>query len=231
MIKRLIILLLLFICHIYLFADNTAVSEITADESVILDEVTGFPVVKDKPFIVFNEGFTSAWITRIQKQTGRSNFVLTDNLFGLYYGFTTRNMMPVNSTFRLSAFYPATQTFNKVPQIQKQVLRYAFDVSYGTIHQSDMWNYVRITFSPILHVFYQMNDRFHYVDFGIRGQVGVELPLTKGWTILTDGNISLDYGNLGSNKNMEPYDIVYQYQLSLGVRYSRKDKNKYSYIK
>jgi hypothetical protein len=83
----------------------------------------------------------------------------------------------------------------------------------------------------MFHLFYQLNDRFHYVDFGIRGELGTEFPLSKHWTILADGNISLDYGNLGSNRNMEPYDIVYQYQLLLGVRYSRKDKNKYSYIK
>lgn len=226
--KLLLFLIFFFICSIFIFASDT---ESTENESVLLDEITGFPVLEKKPFLVFNEGVTSAWVTRIQKQTGKSNYVLTDNLIGLYYGITTRNMMPVDSTVRLCAFYPLSQTFNKVPQVQKQVLRYAFDLSAGTVFQSNMWNYVRINFTPMLHAFYQLNDRFHYVDFGLRAELGTEFPLSKGWTILLDGNISLDYGNLGSNKNMEPYDIVYQYQLLLGVRYSKKDINKYSYIK
>ena len=38
------------------------------------------------------------------------------------------------------------------------------------------------------------------------------------------------YGNLGTNARMEPYNFVWQYQVAVGVRYSRKSPNKYSYI-
>ena len=60
---------------------------------------------------------------------------------------------------------------------------------------------------------------------------GCELPIAKRWTILVNGFASLDYGNFGTNKNIEPLNYVWQYQLDLGFRYSKKATNSYSYIK
>lgn len=75
-----------------------------------------------------------------------------------------------------------------------------------------------------------MADRWHYVHLGIGGVARLDMPLAKRWTLFFDGIASYDYGNLGTNGEMEPYDYVWQYQLGFGVRYSKKAENKYSYI-
>ena len=49
--------------------------------------------------------------------------------------------------------------------------------------------------------------------------------------MLLDGTFSFDYPNFGTNSLVQPYDYAWQYQLNLGVRYSVKGKNKYSYIR
>lgn len=221
-----------FICLLIILIISSSIifAEDSKNEPQEIDSITGFPKITEKPFIVFNEGVCVSWITRIQKQTTRSNFVFNDFLLGAYFGFTTVNMKPLNSTVRIAAFYPYSFTFNDVPQIAKQVLRYAFDLFAGPVFQPDMWNYVRFNLSPGIHCLYQMSDRFHYIQAGIGGLAGIELPLSARWTILINGIASLDYGNFGTNKTMEPYDWVYQYQLDFGVRYSKKKPNKYNYL-
>ena len=52
----------------------------------------------------------------------------------------------------------------------------------------------------------------------------------KPYTILVNGLASLDYGNFGSNRDIQPYNLVYNYQLELGVRYSKKKPHQYSYL-
>jgi len=75
-------------------------------------------------------------------------------------------------------------------------------------------------------LFFLNAERWNYLDLGAAGFLGMELPLTKNWTFLCGGFASLDNGNLGGNSRMEPFNIVYQYQLEIGVRYSKKLANR-----
>ncbi|NLL99941.1 MAG: hypothetical protein GX220_00595 [Treponema sp.] len=219
----------IFLCSTLIFLTIFAHTQEVSDTDE-LHPVTGFPIIKEAPFIVFNEGITISNVTRIQKQNDRSNFVFDDFMIGAYLSFTTFNMKPIDSTVRIAIFYPLNSAFNSVLQEPKQVLRYAFDLFAGPIFKTDMWNYVRINFAPGLHFLYQMSDRFNYFNLGAGIQLGLELPLSKHWTILINGFASLDNGNFGSNNNIEPYDITYEFQLDLGFRYSKKAINKFSYI-
>ena len=224
-IKRNIVLCVIFTLLASLsFAENV---ESTSDD---LNPKTGFPNISEKPFVVFDYGLSAAWVTRIQKQTGRSNFVFDYTMVGLYATMETVNIKPCDSILRFAAYYPLLNTFNDVPQIAKQPILYAFDLAYMPLFRADMWNYVKINFAPGLHVMYQLTDDWHYIQFGLIGLAGVELPLARRWTILANGLASFDYANLGSNRDMFPIDWAWSYQVSLGVRYSKKKENKYSYI-
>lgn len=206
--------------------------EYTSQEhEVQIDPKTGFPMIMDKPFIVFNEGVTTSWITRIQEQNGRSNFVFKDFLAGAFFTVETKNMQPLDSFLRVAVYYPLSYKFNDVPQAPKNMLNFAFDIFAAPIFRFNMWEYVRINLGAGLHFLYQMGDRWNYVNLGAGGVATVELPLARRWTILLNGYASIDYGNFGTNRNMEPYNYVWQYQLDIGVRYSRRAENQYSYIK
>lgn len=199
-------------------------------EDVVLNPKTGFPEITEKPFLTFDYGPSVSWVTRVQKQTGRSNFALEHTMVGLYCTMRLENMMPVDSMLRVAAYYPMVSTFNKVPQTSKQTLLYAFDLFYGPVFEADMWKYVRIEFAPGFHFLYQLSDNWHYMSVGIAGMLGTEFPIAQRWTVTLNGLASFDYANLGTNAQMFPFDYSWQYQLSLGVRYSKKKPNKYSYI-
>lgn len=219
---RILAALLLAVAPAAFFAEG-------ADEK--LNPQTGFPAIRDKPFVVFNEGAATAWVTRIQKQTGRSNFVFKDFMAGAYFAMETMNMRPLDSIVRLAVYYPLSHKFNDVPQAKKNMLNFAFDLLAAPFLRLDMWEYVRFKLGAGAHFLYQMGDRWNYMNLGIGGFAAAELPLSRRWTVVLNGYASLDYGNLGTNRDMEPYDHVWQYQLDIGARYSRKAENKYSYIK
>ena len=201
------------------------------DENVEINERTGFPRIKAKPFIMFNEGFAAAQVTRIQTVSGRSNFVWQNNMIGAFFQIQTRNMKPVNSVIRTSVFYPIYNTFNDVKQYPKQTVLYAFDLFAGPIIETDMWKYVRLKFGLGLHYMYQLSDEYHLNYLGGGALAGLELPIEPRWSILLDGTFSFDYPNFGTNRLVQPYDYSWQYQINLGVRCSVKGKNKYSYIR
>ena len=236
MFKKIIFLVLILLCSTLLFAqevENSSEQEIYINSTEDLNPITGFPTIKDKPFVVFDYGVTTSWVNRVifQEAYERSNFNFQDNLLGAYISMQTKNMQPLNSMIRVAGYYPLSFTFNNVPQVSKAVLRGAADLFAGILFELDMWNYLRITLSPGLHAYYQYSDRFHYVHLGAAGLANIELPIAKYWTIKIDGIASLDYPNLGSNKNIEIYDICWQYQIDLGFRYSKKSQNKYNYLK
>jgi hypothetical protein len=196
-------------------------------------EAAGFslPLSGEKPVaFIFSEGLTASWLTRIIKQTDRSNFVFKDFLPGLYFGVQMANFKPLNPMIRLAAFYPLSSSFNKIPQPPKSPLHFGIDFFGGADFEVFSLKYVRIYLSPGLHLFFLNSDRWNYLNLGVAGLTRVELPLTGNWTILLNGMASLDNGNLGANRRMEPFDIVYQYQVDFGVRYSKKLSNAYSYI-
>ena len=217
----------------FLLAFSMMTFFISAQENQIsesLDPVTGFPEITYKPYCAVNWGASLAFVTRIQKQTERSNFVLKDKMAGAFVELQTGNMKPVNSLLRLSAFYPYSTKFNDVPQAFKQTLTYGVDIFYAPIMETDMWHYIRIKFGPGLHFLYQLTDDWNYIHLGGGALLGIELPLSKGWTVLMDGIATYDYANLGSNRKMMHIDYSWDYQIEIGARYSKKMKNNYSYI-
>lgn len=206
-------------------------SDKTTSDNEIINPKTGFPEIIQKPFVVFNEGVSAGMINRIEKQDTRSNFVRENYLIGAYFEIQTENMKPVNSLIKLSAYYPFYNTFNGMKQYPKQVILYAFDLFAGPVLQADMWNYIHLKLASGLHYMYQLTDEYHmnYLGLGLSG--GIELPVAKRWTILLNGLFTVDYPNLGTNKNIQPFDISWQYHVDLGIRYSKKKTNKYSYIR
>ena len=210
---------------------ETSTSDDHNDTNVEINEKTGFPKIKAKPFVMFNEGIAAAQVTRIQTVSGRSNFVWQNDMIGAFFQIQTRNMKPLNSVIRTSVFYPFYNKFNEVKQFPKQTILYAFDLFAGPILETDMWKYVRLKFGLGLHYMYQLSDEYHLNYLGGGALAGLELPIEPRWTILLDGTFSFDYPNFGTNRLVQPYDYSWQYQLNLGVRYSVKGKNRYSYIR
>ena len=179
----------------------------------------------DKIFFTFSQGATVSWLTRVINQSERSNFVFRDFLPGLYFGTELRNIKYITPMMRLAAYYPLISTFNLMPQQPKTPLHIAADMVVGfRVEPFDM-KYLRINAGPALHMFFLNSDRWNYFNLGAAAVVGVEFPLASRWTLLVDGYASIDNGNLGSNQSMEPFDIVWQYQINLGFRYSKKKEN------
>ena len=74
-------------------------------------------------------------------------------------------------------------------------------------------------------------DEWHMNYLGLGLTIGFELPVSPGWTIINRNFVSLDNPNLGQNKNIQKFEGCYSYHINLGVRYSRRVRNEYSYIK
>jgi len=177
-------------------------------------------------FLVFNEGAASSWLTRIVQKTERSNFVFEDFLVGMYCRIDLENNKDVTPMARVAVYYPMTQTFNRVPQYPKNPLHFSADLNIGAKYDLFNYDYFRMNLGLAVHLFFLNAERWNYLDLGAAAFLGMELPLTKNWSFLCGGFASLDNGNLGGNSRMEPFDIVYQYQIEIGVRYSKKLANK-----
>lgn len=200
------------------------------NSNVELDPKTGFPVIKEKPFVMFNYGFADALITRLELQEERSNFVRQTSLLGAYVSMQTVNIKPINNYTRLAIYYPFYNTFNGMKQSSKQKILGAVDLFWGPMFEADMWKYILIKSAAGLHFMYQRTDEFDLLYLGLGLMAGFELPVAKNWTILANGSFSLDYPNLGSNSRIQPYDYAWTYQIDFGFRYSKKGVHKYSYI-
>jgi len=177
-------------------------------------------------FLQYSEGAACSWVTRIIKQTGRSNFVFKDFLPGIYSRIdlhTTKKFIPM---LRVAALYPLSSKFNNYPQEPKTPLHIGADMNLGVNFNILEYNYFRLNSGPTLHMFFLTSDRWNYFNMGVSLFAGMELPLTKRWTLICSGYASFDNGNLGGNRDMEPFDVAYQYQVDFGVRYSKKQTNK-----
>lgn len=177
---------------------------------------------------LLSEGATFSWLTRIIKQSERSNFVFKDSLPGMYFRadmLLTKFFTPM---VRIAALYPLTSTFNQIPQEPITPLHYGADMNLGVNFNILEFKYFRLNAGPAVHLFFLNSERWNYLDLGAAAFVGTELPLTQNWTIVCNGYASLDNGNLGGNRVMEPFDIVYQYQVDIGARYSKKQINRTS---
>jgi len=176
-------------------------------------------------YLLLSEGATCSWLTRIIKQTGRSNFVFEDFLPGLYFRMDLHTPIIVTPMLRVAALYPISSTFNKFPQKPKLPLHFGVDMNLGVNFKILDFSYFRLNAGPAAHLFFLNSERWNYLNLGAAAFVGMELPVSQRWTLICNGFASLDYGNLGDNRNMEPFDIAYQYQIDIGVRYSKKHIN------
>jgi hypothetical protein len=188
------------------------------------------PSMTDEPanrlFVVFSEGAACSWLTRIIMQTERSNFVFEDFLPGAYFRVDLQVNEYIAPMARIGVFYPLISTFNRFPQEPKTPLHFGVDMMPGVMFSTPELKYFRLNGGPALHFFFLNADRWNYFDLGLAAFVGVELSLFTNWTLLCNGYASIDNGNLGGNRNMEPFDIAYQYQVDIGVRYSTAKINK-----
>jgi len=204
------------------YADENAETEITEPDVIGADFVEED---NDKIFVTFSQGATVSWLTRIINQTERSNFVFRDFLPGLYFDTELRNIKYIVPMARLAAYYPITSTFNRMPQKPVTPLHYAADMVVGLRVEPINMKYLRINAGPALHMLFLNADRWNYFNLGAAAVAGIELPLVSHWTLLFDGYASIDNGNLGTNRQMEPFDIAWQYQVDIGFRYSKKKRN------
>ena len=82
-----------------------------------------------------------------------------------------------------------------------------------------------------MHYMYQLTDEYHMHYLGLGAMLGIEFPISRGWTIVSKNYFAYDNANLGKNKLVQPFYGSYQYHINLGVRYSRRVNNSFSYIK
>lgn len=178
-----------------------------------------------------NEGASYGQITRIETQDNRSNFVRETMLAGAFCNFQTVDLYEkLDLTLQLAAYYPVYNAFNGMKQYPKNKLNYAIDAFFGPTVTNQKLKWVPIDFSMGLHTMYQLTDEYHMVYVGLGFLTTLNFPLTERWTIINSYFFSIDDANLGSNKNVQPFKISYQYHIDLGFRYSKRAKNDYYYI-
>ena len=175
-------------------------------------------------FVTYKYGFTASWLTRIIYQTERSNFVLRDFLPGTYFTVELQNIPLITPEVRIAAYYPLSSTFNRMEQHPNTPLHIGADLFAGARMETG-WNFIKVNGGLGLHMFFLTSDRWNYINLGLAAVVGIDFALSPGWTLLIDGFASFDNGNLGANQYMEPFNITYQYQTGIGVRYSGKKPN------
>jgi len=131
------------------------------------------------------------------------------------------NVRYITPVVRLSACYPLTSSFNHVPQKPNTPLHIGADLIAGIKFDIINFKYFQFNAGPALHMLFLSADRWNYFNLGGAAVAGIEFSVNQNLTLLLDGYLSLDNGNLGSNRLMESFDIAYQYQAGIGVRYSR----------
>ena len=182
-----------------------------------------------KFYILFDEGFSYSKITRIVKQQEKSNYVFEDYLVGAFLTAHTEYFWPFNPLMRISAYVPFSTEFNNTEQARKR-FGWLVDGFLGVEFKGSIQGWVNSRFGPGLHFNYEYADRFDYMSVGVAGYINVELPVSYNWTVLLDGVGSYDFlGNLGTNKYVEYYDHVWQWQTGVGIRYSSKGHNVKNY--
>lgn len=187
--------------------------------------------------LLHNWGVSWASITRIQKQSGRSNFVWEDQLIGAYYEMTTSNFLVfgpyvnVDLFARNGFYYPYAYTFNKIKQVTTQTLLYNFDLFTGVKLSMNFWDWVTVSAKPGFHLLYQLHDKWHYVHVGAGLGLEAEMPISSRWSFNIGGIWTWDNPNIGSNRRMRPFDFSWEYQAQLGFRYSTKKLNIKSFVK
>ena len=152
-------------------------------------------------------------------------------MIGAYFTTQTVGLPMFDLELDVSAYYPFYQAFNGMEQTPRNVLNYAFDGYLAATGTYKKFEYVNLTGSIGMHYMYQLTDEYHMNYLGLGATAGLEFPISQGWTVVNRNFFSYDNANLGKNKLVQPFYGSYQYHINLGVRYSRRVRNTYSYIK
>ena len=181
--------------------------------------------------IIMDEGLSYAQVTRIEKLPNRSNFVRENMMAGAYYSVQTLGLPVVDFQLDLSAYYPFYQAFNGMKQKTRNRIPYAVDGFFGVQKTFKQFMYVYVNAALGMHYMYHLTDEYHMNYLGLGGSLGLELPVSKRWTIVNRYYFSYDNPNLGDNKEIQKFDGSYQYHFNLGVRYTKRVLNEYPYIR
>lgn len=187
--------------------------------------------------ILQNWGLSAASVVRIQKKTDVSNFVWKDKMIGVFYEAKSHDFIrlgeasELNFMARMAIYYPYNYTFRDVKQIANQVILYAFDWFVAPSLSINFRERLFFDTQLGLHMMYQIHDMWEYFNLGVGLKLNVEFPISSRWSAIAGGMFSLDNGNFGSNRNMRPFDYVWEYQIQIGARYCKKYLNRRSYIK
>lgn len=198
----------------------------------VFAQETAETTIEGGPFLfVFDEGASYAQVTRVEKQTNRSNFVRENMMAGAFFSFQTVNLGRFDIIEQLSAYYTFYNAFNGMQQFPKNIINYAVDNFLGITKCYDKLNFVNVNFAAGMHYMFQLTDEWpmHYIGLGLKG--ALEFPVTEGFTIVNNYFVSFDNANIGPNKLMQPFEISYQYHIDLGVRFSKRVANSYCYVK
>lgn len=223
--KRFLIVLTLLASINLLFSQETA-EELEIQEETPTRPVLSLPELK----FLFDEGVSYCQVTRIEKMDNRSNFVRENMMIGPYFNMQTVDFSFFDFVLNLSAYYPFYQAFNGMPQKPRNMFNYAINGFFGITGTYNHLKFVELNMSLGMHYMYQLTDEWYMNYLGIGGCLGLKLPVTKNWSIVNNNYFSYDNANLGNNKNIQPFAGSYQYQIDLGISFSKKVLNKYYYI-
>ena len=179
---------------------------------------------------VFDEGISYCQVSRIEKLPDRSNFVRENMMIGAYFSTQTVGLPLFDLQLDVSAYYPFYQAFNGMEQTPRNVMNYALDGYFAATGTYTQLKYINLTGSLGMHYMYQLTDEYHMHYLGLGAMLGIEFPISRGWTIVSKNYFAYDNANLGKNKLVQPFYGSYQYHINLGVRYSRRVNNSFSYI-
>ena len=87
---------------------------------------------------------------------------------------------------RIAAYYPLISSFNDFPQKQNTPLHFGADLNVGLKFKILDLGYFRFSLGPALHLFFMTSDRWNYLNLGVAGIAGMELPLSQKFTFLVN---------------------------------------------
>lgn len=179
--------------------------------------------------IFFTEGAITSNITRVIFNSGKNNYVYQNKLIGGFLEIESKNL-PVNLKARLAGYYPYKNLFNGIEMISKQVVLYGIEGFIAPVFNLKQINNFSFNVATGGHIMYQLSDEYHLIYVGLGIEPIIEFNLFKYCTFITSATAFIDYANLGSNRLIQPFDLVYQYQVAIGFRFSIKNFNYNSFF-
>lgn len=180
--------------------------------------------------IRLDEGISFCQLTRIEKKADRSNFVRETMFTGAYISAQTVDLSFFDVIINVDIYYPVYNAFNGMKQKPRNMWNYGINTFTGLTYDYDKLKMINISAAIGMHYMFQITDEWYMHYIGIGGELGLIFPLTKNWAIVNNNFFSFDNANIGANQVKQPFDGSYQYNINLGVRYSKRNQNPYYYI-